>query len=246
MITIDLRGKNALITGGTRGIGRAISHLFAQAGANTFAVYHADADAAVASLTERKAMGGTHQNYQADLAEPAQIASLAQQVVTFAEGHLDILVLGAGIGAQASISQTTLEQWRHVMDENLNSVFLLAKTFIPTMKSGGSIVTLGTALGRPGSDAYGAAKGGVIALTQSIAQDVGPQGIRANVIVPGSTDTSLGGAPKTEQFKEQIAMRTALRRMGEPEDIAGVVLFLCSDLARFVTGAIISVNGGFM
>ena len=247
MIPIDLTGKNALITGGTRGIGRAISRRLAEAGANTFAAWRGDAKTANVSLAERQAFGiGTHTNFQADIGEEDQIAALVASVqASYAEG-LDLLVLNAGIGLGGKVTEIEPSAWRRMLDVNLGSAFLLTRGLVPGMRRGGSIVAIGSGSGHdpiPGLAFYGASKAALNMFVADLAQEVGPDGIRANVVSPGGTDTSFqGNAPAPSQTQDSTA-HNALRRQGVPDDVAGVVLFLCSDLAGFVTGQAIRVNG---
>ena len=247
MITIDLTGKNALVTGGTRGIGRAISRRLAEAGANTAAVWRGDEAAAQVSLVERQAFGlGTHRNYQADIGDESQIdALIAQAKADYSDG-LDILVLNAGIGLGGKVTEIEPQQWRRMLDVNLGSAFLLTRGLVPIMRRGGSIVAIGSGSGHdpiPGLAFYGAAKAGLNIFIADLAQEVGPDGIRANVVSPGSTDTSFQGNAPAPADKHDSATHNALRRRGLPDDVAGVVLLLCSDLAGFVTGQAIRVNG---
>lgn len=241
MITIDLTGKNALITGGTRGIGRAISRTLAQAGASTAAVFQNEAKTAQASLDERLSLDlATHRNYQADLADEAQIARLAEQVKSDFGGRLDILVHNAAVISGGRAQDITPDGWRRTLDINLTAPFLLTRALLPAMPRGASVVSIASGAGHdplPGLVGYAASKAGLILFTQDLAQDVGPDGIRANVVSPGGTDTS-------ERPQAQPSEGNALRRRGVAQDVAGVVLFLCSDLAAFVTGQAIRVNGG--
>jgi 3-oxoacyl-[acyl-carrier protein] reductase len=248
MITIDLTGKNALVTGGTRGIGRAITRRLAEAGANTAAVYRGDEQAARDSLAERNALsGGAHRNLQADIGDERQVEGLIDRVIaSYAEG-LDILVLNAGIGLGGKVTETDSAQWRRLLDVNLGSAFLLARGLIPILRRGGSIVAIGSGAGHDpiaGLALYGATKAGLAMFIADLAQEVGPEGIRANVVSPGSTDTSFQGNAPSPSEKQGSATHNALRRRGVPDDVAGVVLLLCSDLASFVTGQSIRVNGG--
>jgi len=244
VIHLDLNSKNVLVTGGTRGIGAAISRQFAQAGANTAAVYRSNEAAAHASLQDRQTFGGrTHRNYQADLGDASSIPMLVQQVRSDFLDRLDILIHNAGIGIRDSIENTTLSQWRQILESNFISVFHLTQALLPFIPSGGSIITIGssvTAHPLPNMATYGVGKAASTYFTQVLAQELGPRGIRANIVSPGSIDTGFG----EQAFKQQIASRTALRRLGQPDEVASVVLFLSSDLARFVSGQIIFVDGG--
>ena len=250
MITIDLTGRNALITGGTRGIGRAISHRLAEAGASTAAVYRADEPAARQSLVERQALDlGTHHNYQADLADPAQIGTLTERVLADFGGRLDLLILNSAAGAGGKVTDIDPAEWQRALDVNLTANFLLTRALVPHMPRGGSIVAIASGAGHdpiPGLAGYGATKAGLILFMQDLAQDVGPDGIRANVVSPGATDTGFGLRPATEQDRPRANPNAALRRVGVPDDVARVVLFLCSDLAAFVTGQALRVNGGIV
>jgi 3-oxoacyl-[acyl-carrier protein] reductase len=247
MITIDLSGKNALITGGTRGIGRAISRRLAEAGANTTAVWRGDEATAEASLAERLAFGtGTHRNYQVDIGEETEIDGLVARIKADQSDGLDLLILNAGIGLGGKVTEIEPAQWRRMFDVNLGSAFLLTRGLVPQMRRGGSIVAIGSGSGHdplPGLAFYGAAKAALNMFIADLAQEVGPEGIRANVVSPGGTDTSFQGNAPSPAIKHENATHNALRRRGVPDDVAGVVLFLCSDLAGFVTGQAIRVNG---
>jgi len=246
MITIDLTGKNALVTGGTRGIGRAISRRLAEAGANTLAVWRGDLETAKRSLAEREAFGlGTHGNIQADIGDESQIDTLiAEMKARFAEG-LDLLILNAGIGLSGKVTEIEPAAWRRMLDVNLGSAFLLTRGLVPGIRRGGSIVGIGSGSGHdpiPGLAFYGASKAALNIFIADLAQEVGPQGVRANVVSPGGTDTAFQeNAPSPTVV--QTGTGNALGRRGVPDDVAGVVLFLCSDLSGFVTGQAIRVNG---
>ena len=247
MITIDLAGKNALITGGTRGIGRAISRRLAEAGANTAAGWRGDAATAQESLAEREAFRlGTHRNYQADIGEEKQIEDLIAQFRADHADGLDLLILNAGIGLGGKVTEVEPAQWRRMLDVNLGSAFLLTRGLVPVMRRGGSIVAIGSGSGHdpiPGLAFYGASKAALNMFIADLAQEVGPDGIRANVVSPGGTDTKFQQNAPSPAVKQEGATHNALRRTGVPDDVAGVVLFLCSDLAGFVTGQAIRVNG---
>ena len=247
MIPIDFTGKNALITGGTRGIGRAISRRLAEAGANTLAVWRGDEETAIVSLAERQAFGlGTHANFQADIGDERQVEALvAEAKRQYAEG-LDLLILNAGMGLGGKVTEIEPAAWRRMLDVNLSSAFLLTRGLVPVMRRGGSIVAIGSGSGHdpiPGLAFYGAGKAALNMFVADLAQEVGPDGIRANVVSPGGTDTAFQeNAPKPSE-PQSSAAHNALRRQGVPDDVAGMVLCLCSDLTGFVTGQAIRVNG---
>jgi 3-oxoacyl-[acyl-carrier protein] reductase len=246
VIAIDLTGKNALITGGTRGIGRGISRRLAEAGANTLAVYRGDAQSASDSLGERQALGGTHQNVQADIGDEQEVDALINRVKTAYPDGLDLLILNAGIGLGGNVTEIEPKEWRRMLDVNLGSAFLLTRGLVPAMRRGGSIVAIGSGSGHdpiPGLAFYGASKAALVIFIADLAQEVGPNGIRANVVSPGGTDTSfLGNAPSPAEPQSSVSSN-ALRRRGVPDDVATAVLFFCSDLSGFVTGQALRVNG---
>lgn len=247
MIPIDLAGKNALITGGTRGIGRAISRRLAEAGANTLAVWRGDAETALRSLAERQAFGlGAHVNFQADIGDETQVDTLiAHTKSQFADG-LDLLILNAGMGLGGKVTEIEPAAWRWMLDVNLGSAFLLSRGLVPFMRRGGSLVAIGSGSGHdplPGLAFYGAGKAALNMFVADLALEVGPSGVRANVVSPGGTDTSFQENAPPPSAKQGSTTHNALQRGGVPDDVAGVVLFLCSDLAGFVTGQAIRVNG---
>ena len=247
MISIDLTGKNALITGGTRGIGRAISRRLAEAGANTLAVWRGDAVTAEQSLAEREAFGlGTHGNAQADIGDENQINALITETKSrFADG-LDLLILNAGIGLSGKVTEIEPAAWRRMLDVNLGSAFLLTRGLVSVMRRGGGIIAIGSGSGHdpiPNLAFYGASKAALNIFIADLAQEVGPSGIRANVVSPGGTDTAFQENAPSPSVVQTSTSGNALGRRGVPDDVAGVVLFLCSDLSGFVTGQAIRVNG---
>lgn len=247
MISIDLAGKNALVTGGTRGIGRAISRRLAEAGANTLAVWREHEGSAEESLSEREGFGlGTHQNVQADIGEEAQIEQLIAHTRTAYPDGLDLLILNAGIGLGGKVTEIEPSAWRRMLDVNLGSAFLLTRGLVPHLRRGGAIVAIGSGSGHdpiPNLAFYGAAKAGLNMFIADLAQEVGPGGIRANVVSPGSTDSSAQGNAPAPSAKQGGKTHNALQRGGLPDDVATVVVFLCSDLSGFVTGQALRVNG---
>lgn len=251
MLPIDLSGKNALITGGTRGIGRAISQTLASAGASTLALYRSDEAAATESLSVRQWAGpdAAHANIRCDIAQESQIASLAGPIHDLLNDRIDFLILSAGVGISGAWNEASADDWRRLIDTNLTSAILLTRLIAPQMPSGGSIVAIASGAGHEGlrgTALYGASKAGLILFTQSLAQEVGPSGIRANVVSPGFTETTFSGKAPSDETKQRVASNTALRRTGKPDDVAGVVLFLCSELSSFVTAQAIRVNGGIV
>ena len=247
MITIDLSGRNALVTGGTRGIGRAISRRLAEAGANTLAVYHADEEAAAVSLAERNGFGsGGHANLRADIGDEAQVAAVIRATQSRFPDGLDFLILNAGVGLWGGVAEIEPERWKRMLDINLGSAFLLTRGLIPVLRRGGGIVAISSGAAHdpiPGLAFYGASKAALNMYIADLAQEIGPAGIRANVVSPGSTDNAFQqNAPSPREIHDG-ATGNALRRRGVPDDVAGAVLFLCSDLSSFITGQALRVNG---
>ncbi|MEM1056197.1 MAG: 3-oxoacyl-[acyl-carrier-protein] reductase [Bacteroidota bacterium] len=243
---LDLSGKNVLVTGGTRGIGRAIVQAAAAAGAHVAFTYRSSTDTAAALVDE---LGGDDRALaiQADAADPEGAAG-AIQAVTETWGSIDGLVVNAGITRDGLMIRMTPDDWQAVIDTNLTGAFHAAKAaYRPMMKQrAGSIVTVSSVvgvMGNAGQANYAASKAGLIGFTKSLARELGGRGVRANVVAPGyiETDMTAGlGENVTEAMKGQIP----LGRMGQPEDIAAAVLFLLSDASTYVTGHVLHVDGG--
>jgi NAD(P)-dependent dehydrogenase (short-subunit alcohol dehydrogenase family) len=250
-----LSGKAAIVTGAAGGIGRAAALLFAREGARVLAV---DLQAPGLAETLQLLPAGTGETYTGDLTSAAAAESAVQQAVR-AFGRLDVLFNVAGGSGRrwgdGPVAECTEEAWDRVMAVNLKSQFLTCKYAIPAMLpgGGGSIVNLSSVLGLVGGDAdfathaYAASKGGIISLTRAIAEYYAHQGIRANVICPG-----LIATPMSHRAQESEAIRARLGELqpltsdfGAPEDVAHAALYLASDRARFVTGAVLTVDGGW-
>ncbi|KXK63829.1 short-chain dehydrogenase [Micromonospora rosaria] len=242
---LNLSGRRALVTGGTRGIGRSISLGLARAGATVAACYRADDEAAAALTDELKRHGDGHVVVRADVTDADEVARLAQEVRT-SLGGLEILVNNAGIDGMDPFQSMTPEEWHHLLDANLTSLFLVTRAALPLLADGGSVVNIGgaaAARGVPLRAHYGAAKGGVLGLTRSLAKELGGRRIRVNQVAPGIVETEpQAGLP--EELYERFSAMVALGRLAQPEEVADVVLFLASDLSRYVTGATIPVDGG--
>jgi NAD(P)-dependent dehydrogenase (short-subunit alcohol dehydrogenase family) len=247
-----LAGKQALITGGASGIGRATALLFAREGA-AVAVVDVDEDGGRAIVGEIAAGGGQATFVRCDVTR-AEDCRLAVARTVDELGGLDILFNNAGIIRRASVLETSVEEWDRVMAVNVKSVFLLSKYAIPVMAQAGGGVIVNTASGWGlvgGRDAavYCASKGAVVLLTKAMALDHGGQNIRVNCICPGDTDTPMLRdearqlAESEERFLAEAAQRP-LRRIGTPEDIARAALYLASDDSSFVTGTALVVDGG--
>jgi 3-oxoacyl-[acyl-carrier protein] reductase len=234
--------QTVVVTGGSRGIGRAVVAQFAAQGAKVFFTYHRNADAAA---EVEKACGATALRVeQTDL---AAIERTVDQVVTQC-GAVDVLVNNAGITSDQYVMMMPFDDWQKVIDTNLNGAFRWAKAVCRPMmmKQSGSIVNVASVagiLGVGGQSNYAASKGGLLALTRALAAEFGPKGIRVNAVVPGYIETDMT-ARMPRQVKRDSMDRIVLKRYGKPEEVAGVVAFLCSDAASYIVGQTIVVDGG--
>jgi 3-oxoacyl-[acyl-carrier protein] reductase len=233
-----LEGKTALVTGGSRGIGKAIAVELAGAGATVVVGYRSGADEAEAVASE---LGG--RAVQADVSQ----AEDAQRLVEEA-GDVDILVNNAGVTRDGLLARMSDEDWQVVLDTNLGGTFNTCRAVSRGMmrRRGGSIVNISSVVGlrgNPGQTNYSASKAGIIGFTKALARELGSRGVRANVVAPGYVSTRLTNELPEELQKAMLA-NTPLGRFGEPEDIAGAVRFLSSDAAAFVTGEVLLVDGG--
>ncbi len=246
---IDLSGKKALITGGSRGIGRATVLLFARAGADIAFNFQSREDAALAVKAEVEALGRQCLAFQVDIAEENQVHKMVEEVI-HAFGRVDILVNNAGIWTDLEIGSGDSAAWKETMAVNLDSVFYFTDAVVGQMKRNGQgwIINVGSTAGIRGEafhSHYAATKGALNALTKSWAVELAPFGIRVNLVAPGWVDTDMCSEVFSDPaFKESVRQSIPLKRIPPPEDIAGPILFLASDLARHITGAIINVNGG--
>jgi 3-oxoacyl-[acyl-carrier protein] reductase len=243
-----LAGKVALITGASRGIGAAIAVRFAAEGAKVVVNYarsEREAKEVVAKIT---AAGGHAIAVKADVGNPAEIPLLFA-ATTKAFGQLDILVNNAAVMQRTFLQDVTAESIDAHFNVNVRGYLLCVKYAAELMKSGSSIINVGSAISRmayPGAVVYTATKGAIDVMTRVLAAELGPKGIRVNVLAPGSTRTDMNSekSGKTKEEEKQEIAATALRRIGEPEDIADAAVVLASDDARWVTGTWLDVSGG--
>jgi NAD(P)-dependent dehydrogenase (short-subunit alcohol dehydrogenase family) len=251
---VTLKGKTALVTGASRNIGRAIALAFAAEGADLVLNTRANREELEAVAAECGKAGVRVVTVLGDIGDPAAVQAMVAQGIAEL-GGIDVLVCNAAIRPHKSITETSLEDWHHVMAVDLHSAFYLAKAVVPGMKErrAGSIIALGgqsAITGRPNTAAVTAAKSGLLGLIRSLAAELGPFNIRANMVVPGVIDTERRYAEWYPEWKEsspgspEKLKEIPLRRLGRSEDIADACVYLASDASSYVTGDTIRVMGG--
>jgi 3-oxoacyl-[acyl-carrier protein] reductase len=242
-----LNGKTALVTGASRGIGRAIALALAQGGAQVLVHYSSNEKEADAVVAEIRKDGGKAQKVGTDLRKPDGAHTLAKQVRAIVGDRLDILVANAGISKSATIEDTTVEDFDNLFAVNARAPFFLVQQLLPALCKGSNIIFTSSLAARASVGtlyAYAATKGAVDTLVKHFAAALGPRGIRVNAVAPGVVETEMSLFTKTEAGREVTLGMQALKRMAQPDDIAPVVSFLASDDARWVTGESIHVDGG--
>ncbi len=248
MIPIDLSGRVALVTGAGQGLGAAMARTLHSAGAAVVINYFPDAEGANRSRAKQLAaeLGDRAAAAPADVRDPAQVAAMVGKASADL-GRLDIVVNNAGILRDRTLKNMSAEDWQQVIDTNLTGVFNVCKAAVPALADGGRIVNLASisaAMGFFGQANYAAAKAGVIALTKVLSREVARRNITVNAVAPGVVLTDMGKSIP-EETRGEMLKSIPLARFAEPREIADVVLFLCSDLASYVTGQTIHVNGGW-
>ena len=251
---MPLQGKIALVTGASKGIGRATATALSEAGAYVLIHYGRSVREAESLVAEIKARGGRADAVSADLATLDGAASLAQQVRSLVGGRLDVLVLNAGVSKAARIPDYTADDLDLLFKTNVRGPFLLVQQLLPILGEGSNITVITSigarsVVGKPGFEspsilAYASTKGALENLVRNWAAILGPQGIRVNAVAPGVIDTDMSNFTKSEAGREIALEMQALKRIGKSEDVADVVAFLASDGARWITGASIPVDGG--
>jgi 3-oxoacyl-[acyl-carrier protein] reductase len=254
MTMTSLQIKTALVTGASRGIGRATALALAKAGAHVLVHYRDNAQEAASVVAAIHAENGRADAISADLGPPDGAALLAKEVRSIVGDRLDVLVLNAGISKSARIADYTQEDFDSLFATNVRGPFFLVQHLLPVLGEGSSIVVISSlgarlVVGKPGLEdpsilAYSSTKGALETLVKNWAAILGPSGIRVNAIAPGVIDTDISNVTKTEAGREATLGMQALKRVGKPEDIADVVAFVASDAARWITGASIPVDGG--
>jgi 3-oxoacyl-[acyl-carrier protein] reductase len=240
-----LSGKRALVTGGSRGIGRAIALEFARHGMQVAAAHVRDSDESASLAKELEGAGNGSHTVKADLSGDEGAARGLVEAVVERFGGIDVLVNNAGVVSHATLDMD-LAEWRRVLDTNLTAMFLVTRAAVPHMPDGSSIINMTSAAAMVGMVArthYTASKSGVMGFTRSLCKELGPRQIRANALAPGIIDTDQASG-LNEQQRARYAGLAALGRLGDGDDIAGPALFLASNLSRFVNGVILNVDGG--
>lgn len=247
-LNTDLQGKVALVTGGSRGIGRAITLALAGEGAAVVVNYRAQEAAARSVISLVQQAGGRAVACRADLTRAGEVDHLFQQIdETF--GGLDILVLNAGQVGRGPVQEISDEEWTQVLDVNLSGAFYCLRAAVPRLiaRGGGSIITISSDVAKTGGRTtgvhYAASKGGLVAMMLTLARQLAPYGIRVNDVAPAEIQTDML-AQRSAESLAGARNKIPLKRLGTPEDVAPAVVFLASEAARFITGISLDVNGG--
>ncbi len=242
-----LKGKIAVVTGGSRGIGKAITLQMARQGADVAVLYAGNRQAAEETCGEARALGVRVEAYQCDVADESQAEQVAAAVLeTF--GGVDILVNNAGITRDALVLKMGYPDFDQVISTNLRGAFVMIKQFYPHMmrKRRGRIINIASIsgiMGNPGQANYSAAKAGLIGLTKTVAKELAARHVTCNAIAPGFVETDMTGA-LSNTVREEAVKTIPMKRMGKPEEVAALAVFLASDAASYITGEVIRVDGG--
>ena len=248
------KSKIVLVTGGSRGLGKDMAAQLAAKGLGVIITYHSKKDEAQSVVNSIESKGGKAAALQLDAGNPSSFPAFVKEVQSvlqtkFQSDRLDYLVNNAGVGVHANFEETTEEQFDSMVNIHLKTPFFLTQKLLPYFSDGGGVVNISSGLTRfsfTGYEAYATMKGAVETLTKYQAKFLGSRGIRANVVAPGAIETDFGGGAvrDNKELNNMIASLTALGRVGQPDDLGGVVAFLCSDDSKWVNGQRIEVSGG--
>lgn len=248
-----IKSKTALVTGGNRGLGRDMAINLAQKGMDVILTYHSDKEKADKIVSEIVSLGQKSATFRLDIGDSHPFDAFLEEATTHLKEengspNFDFLINNAGVALlYAPISETTEKQLVNIFNIHFKGVYLLTQKSLPFINNGGRIINISSGLARfsfPESSAYGAMKGAVEVFTRYLAKELGPRGIAANIVAPGAIATDFGGGSnKEDEKKNTISGVTALRRVGEAQDIGGVFAFLCSEKARWINGQRIEVSG---
>jgi NAD(P)-dependent dehydrogenase (short-subunit alcohol dehydrogenase family) len=243
----NLSGKTALVTGASRGIGRATALALGQAGAQVLVHYSASPKEAEEVVSEIRKTGARADAVQADLSAADGVHTLATKVRGIVGGRLDILVANAGVAKSATIEETTVEDFDRLFAVNVRAPFFLVQQLLPILGDGSSVILLSSLAAHASVGtlaAYAATKGAVDTLVKHFALAFGARGIRVNAVAPGVINTDMSSFARSEVGRDSTLGMQALQRIGEPDDVAQVIAFLASDAARWITGDSVRVDGG--
>lgn len=241
--------KTALVTGASRGIGRAVAVRLARMGYDVAVCYHTAEDRAKELVEQLRAQGHNAASFNCDVSDERAVAAMAA-AVRDQLGEVSVVVNNAGIAQQKLFTDITTTEWERMIGVHLTGTFLVCREFLPAMlrQHNGVIVNISSMWGQVGGSCevhYSAAKAGIIGLTKALAKEVGPSGIRVNCVAPGVIQTDMMNGFDDDTLKE-LADEAPLMRLGTPEDVANAVAFLVSDEASFITGQVLSPNGGMI
>jgi len=251
---METKNKIALVTGGSRGLGKNMSVALAKKGIDVILTYNSNQNAANEVVREIESLGQKAATFRLDTGNVRSFDSFIGQITEYLQEqtgspNLDFLVNNAGTALYAPVADVTEEQLDEIVNIHYKGVFFLTQKALPFLNDGGAVINISSGLTRitlPGSSVYGSMKGAVEILTRYLAKELGPRKIRANVVAPGAIETDFGGARirDNKELNAQIAGYTALGRVGLPDDIGGVVAFLCTEEAYWINGQRIEVSGG--
>jgi|SRR5882757_1066846 len=242
---LGLTGKRVLLTGGTRGIGRATALALAAEGMSVIACHRSAGEAATSLASRLKELGDGNEVVRADVTDQGEVTRLMERA-RIAFGGLDVLVNNVGVDGMVPFGELAEPEWHRVLDHNVTAAYLVTRASLDLLSDGASVINIGSSValrGRVNGVHYTASKAALIGMTRALCKELGPRRIRVNTISPGLTETEPGaGLPPAAV--ERIVGMTALGRIGQPEDVANAVVFLAADASTYISGATINVDGG--